>query len=105
MIPNLNRDTQPKKDKKEREKTPHANFYKVDLKDDRKILSTRTKSVAMKFGDREVMKKKKIDRFIDTHEKSKQWVPGPSKYHYPTDKLVKLTSRGPSTIGFKFKGR
>ena len=66
----MNRDQQPKKDRKERDKTPHANFYKVDLKDDRKILSTRTKSVVMKFGEREVMKKKKMDRFIDVLEKN-----------------------------------
>ena len=59
----------------------------------------------MKFGDREVMRNRKTDSHFVVHEKSKQWVPGPSKYHYPTDKLYKMTTKGPSSIGYKFKGR
>lgn len=88
-----------------RDKTPHSNFYKVDLLNDTKILSTRPRSFALKFGNREVMRTKKIDRHFEVHERSKKWVPGPSQYHYPTEKMTKMLSKGPKTIGFKYKGR
>ena len=105
LVPDLNRDKAPKEEKKNADKMPHSNTYKTNLIDDCKILSTRSKSFAVKFGDREIMRNKKMHRFIDKLEKQKQWVPGPSKYHTPVDKIDKIISKGPRSTGFRFKGR
>lgn len=60
------------------EKTPTAQTYKVDHLDERKILSTKRKVRAMIYGDREVMRNKKMTRFIDSVQARKKWVPAPS---------------------------
>lgn len=71
LVANLNRDKRPKEELKLRDKTPHSNIYKVDLMNDRKVLSNRPRSIAYKWGDREVMRNKKIDSHFVVHEKSK----------------------------------
>ena len=60
LVPNLNRDQAPKSVKPLRDKTPHSNYYKIEKVDDRKVLSTRTKSQTFDLGDREKMKSHKI---------------------------------------------
>lgn len=67
----MNRDTVPKVEKKMREKTPTATTYRVEKIEERNLLSTKPRIYAFKYGDREIMRHKKYDRFIDTHEKSK----------------------------------
>ena len=56
------------------------------LKDDRTILGTRKRSTIVSLGTTSREQNKKLERFMDTHEKSKRWLPDPSKYFTEIDK-------------------
>ena len=105
LAANLNRDKAPKEmlQLQERDKTPTATTYKVEKIEERNFLSNKPRVYAFKYGDREIMRHKKYDRFIDTEMKSKQWVPAPSKYLFPVEKMAKCLSKGPRSLSYNFK--
>ena len=70
---------------KKSELTPTPTTYKVDQKDERKILSTRTKSIELMFNGKNQSKIPALKRFIDQHTTSKKWIPAVTKYNFTAD--------------------
>ena len=73
--------------------------YKLDQKDDRKILSIRKRSIDYKFYP--VNKEKKLERFIDEHTRKKKIIPAPNKYVVPMETWTKRVSQSPVRYAHK----
>jgi hypothetical protein len=76
--------------------------YEVEKIDERNFLSTVKRPAAHKIYQKNDTKYgNKVVRFTEIHSKRKAWVPAPNQYDYPTDKIRKYTSRGPSVPAYK----
>ena len=83
--------------------TPTPTTYKIEQRDDRKILSNRQKSYVVLFngkGSRESNPKPKLERFLDLHVNSKKHLPALTKYNVTADQKRKILSSPPrSSLG------
>ena len=85
----------PKVDKKE----PGPQTYKLDQKDERKILSTKRPSTSYRFYPG--TKEKSLTRFMDVHISKKKMIPAPDKYVISMDTLTKRISSSPVKYAHK----
>ena len=95
----MNRDKSPQRGPPAKpDKGPSPVSYNVEKKEERKILSTKTRSVNAMIGSDDHSKNPKHERFIDIHKKRKAFVPPVTKYNYTGEQRARYISTGPSSL-------
>jgi len=82
-------------------KSPTAQTYPVEKKDERKVLSTKERSLVATIGTVDHSKNAKLHRFIDIHKKQQAWLPPPTKYDVSMAQRDRYLSPSPTRLAHK----
>ena len=80
-------------------KDPGPQTYQLEKKDERRLLSTKKRSLDYRFYPG--TKESKMERYMDTHIKKVKNSPAPTKYSMTIEKMSKYVSPSPVRYAHK----
>ena len=93
----MNLSKSPQRPKRDSKKVPGPITYEL-LKDERKFLGNRKRSIEIAIGKTDRKSNTKMERYMDVHIKSQRKLPDPTKYFTPIEKSDRFLSKSPTKL-------